>query len=154
MAREYRLEGRVHFTGAVPESDLPKYYAACDVFLHPNRIDAMDCEGFGIVFLEAQAAGKPVIGGRTGGVPETMIEGETGFLVSAEDVAETSAVLQRLVENPELRNRMGQAARRHVANKFSWEAAARAAEDVHTQVVEAGTLASARGTVARRAASC
>jgi phosphatidyl-myo-inositol dimannoside synthase len=145
LTKEYRVQDCVSFTGSVPEADLPAYYAASDVFLHPNRICQADCEGFGIVFLEAQATGKPVVGGRTGGVPETMIEGETGLLVSGEDVAETASVLRRLVEDRALRSRMGEAARRHVTGKFSWETAARAVEDVHRQVLRSGTLRAARG---------
>ena len=144
LAVEFGVSDCVFFTGAVPEADLPAYYAAADVFLHPNRICDADSEGFGIVFLEAQACGKPVIGGRSGGVPETMIEGETGFLVSGEDVEETAAMLRRLVNNQQLRSRMGDAGRRHVALRFSWEAAAHAVEDVHRQVIEHGTLRAAR----------
>jgi phosphatidylinositol alpha-1,6-mannosyltransferase len=138
LAKEYGVQDCVSFTGKVPEDDLPAYYAAADVFLHPNRIFEADSEGFGIVFLEAQATGKPVVGGRTGGVPETMIEGETGLLVSGEDVAETAAVLRRLVEDKELRARMGAAGRRLVATQFSWEKAARVVEEVHRRVVESG----------------
>jgi phosphatidylinositol alpha-1,6-mannosyltransferase len=96
------------------------------------------------VFLEAQATGKPVIGGRNGGVPETMIEGETGLLVSGEDVAETAAAVSRLVADPALRYRMGLAGRRHVATQFSWEAAARVVEEVQDAVFAAGTLRAAR----------
>lgn len=149
LAKEHGVSDLVSFTGAVPEADLSAYYAAADVFLHPNRVHEADSEGFGIVFLEAQATGKPVVGGRTGGVPETMVEGETGLLVGGEDVAETAAVLRRLVEDGGLRRRLGEAGRRHVAEAFSWARAARAVEDVHRQVLEAGTLRAAQGGARR-----
>ena len=66
------LTNRVTFEGSVPASQLPAYYAAADLFVHPNRVDGTDFEGFGIVFLEAAASGLPVIGGATGGVPEAV----------------------------------------------------------------------------------
>jgi phosphatidylinositol alpha-1,6-mannosyltransferase len=138
------VRDRVVFTGIVSPADLPAHYAMADIFLHPNRISFTDSEGFGIVLLEAQASGKPVIGGRTGGVPETMIEGKTGLLVSGEDVAETTCVLRRLIEDEGLRARMGAAGRRHVSERFSWDVAARTVEDTHRQVLEFETLSAAR----------
>jgi phosphatidylinositol alpha-1,6-mannosyltransferase len=144
LAEELGVRACAHFTGKVPEADLPAYFAAGDVFLHPNRIHEADSEGFGIVFLEAQATGRPVVGGNTGGVPETMIAGETGLLVSGEDVAETVSALRPLLENKALRSRMGEAGRRHVVQNFSWEKAARAVEEVHHQVLAHGTLRAAR----------
>ncbi|OLD20126.1 MAG: hypothetical protein AUJ01_04745 [Acidobacteria bacterium 13_1_40CM_3_65_5] len=74
------------FAGTVSDADLPAFYAACDIFLLPNRVDDGDIEGFGIVFLEAAASGKPVIGGDNGGVPEAVERDVTGLLVDGADV--------------------------------------------------------------------
>src|SRR5207244_13456776 len=93
LVGEHHLEGRVLFAGIVADADLPAFYAACDVFLLPNRVDDGDIEGFGIVFLEAAASGRPVIGGDSGGVPEAVERDVTGLLVdgaSVEAVADAS----------------------------------------------------------------
>jgi phosphatidylinositol alpha-1,6-mannosyltransferase len=140
LARELDVGDAAVFTGKVPETELTAYYTASDIFLHPTRVFESDTEGLGIVFLEAQATGKPVVGGCNGSVPETTIEGETGLLVSGEDVEETAAVLLRLVEDPAPRSRMGAAGRRHVASSFSWERAARAVAGVQHQVLAARAL--------------
>jgi phosphatidylinositol alpha-1,6-mannosyltransferase len=124
LAQECGVAGRVCFEGAVPDAELPSYYAACDVFLLPNRKDGEDIEGFGIVFLEAQAAARPVVAGRTGGAPEAVAEGETGLLVGGDDVAELAAALDSLLSSAELRARLGAAGRARVLREFSWERAA------------------------------
>jgi phosphatidyl-myo-inositol dimannoside synthase len=121
------LRDRVTFAGAVSAELLPAYYAAADIFLHPNRVDQGEVEGFGIVFLEAAAAGLPVIGGNTGGVPEAIEEGVTGLLVSGTDVGEVAAAVRTLGANPAIRTQMGEAGRARVCGHFTWE---RAAEEV------------------------
>jgi phosphatidylinositol alpha-1,6-mannosyltransferase len=133
LAAECGVAGRVRFEGAVAEAELPEYYAACDVFLLPNRRDGEDIEGFGIVFLEAQASARPVIAGRSGGAPEAVAEGETGLLVSGDDDAELAAALETLLSSAELRARLGAAGRERVLREFSWE---RAAGVVRTLVEE------------------
>ncbi len=88
MVSEAGLGDVVRFDGEVPSSGLPSYYAAADLFLMPNRVDGVDVEGFGIVFLEAAAAGRPTIGGSSGGVSEAVEDGVTGLLVSGTDAEE------------------------------------------------------------------
>ena len=117
---------RVQFLGEVPENDLPDLYAACDVFVMLNRtMPDGDVEGFGIVFLEANACGKPVVGGRSGGAVEAVRDGQTGFLVPEgdDDVAVTSVV--RLLCDPDLRTRLGEVGRRWAIKHFSWDRTAR-----------------------------
>jgi phosphatidylinositol alpha-1,6-mannosyltransferase len=126
LAVECGVASRVHFEGAVPESELPAYYAACDVFLLPNRQDGEDIEGFGIVFLEAQAAARAVIAGCSGGAPEAVAGGETGLLVSGTDVEELAGAIERLTSSEELRRRLGAAGRERVVREFSWERSAAA----------------------------
>ena len=86
---------QVFFAGIVPENELTAYYAASDIFLLPNRVHEGDIEGFGIVFLEAAASGKPVIGGNSGGVPEAVQRDVTGLLVDG-SVDEVVKAIRRL----------------------------------------------------------
>jgi phosphatidylinositol alpha-1,6-mannosyltransferase len=117
---KHGLSNHVMFAGIVPAGALPSYYAACDVFLMPNRIDAGDFEGFGIVFLEAAACGKPTIGGKSGGASEAVQDGETGMLVSGTDVDELAGAIDRLISSAELRSRFGGAGRERVLRQFTW----------------------------------
>lgn len=113
LASDLGCSEEVIFTGHVPERELPALYAACDVFVMPSRpLPQGDFEGFGIVFLEAGACGKPVIGGRSGGVPEAVIDGVTGILVDPTDVGEISDALTRLLRDEEEAARLGMAGRR------------------------------------------
>ena len=111
----------VTFTGEVPSELLPHYYAACDIFVLPNRVEQGDVEGFGIVFLEAAASGKPTVGGRSGGVPEAMADGVTGLLVGGTDVEELAATIERLMDSESLRRSLGEAGRVRAVREFSWE---------------------------------
>jgi phosphatidyl-myo-inositol dimannoside synthase len=134
LAQQHGVADRVHFEGAVDTSLLPSYYAACDIFLMPNRLEGQDFEGFGIVFLEAAAAGKPTIGGTTGGSPEAIAAGQDGLLVEGKDPAELAAVIRTLAESAELRQRFGAFGRIRASRDFSWERAARLVTDVHRRV--------------------
>ena len=125
-ARSLGLGDRVVFLGVVPEDALPALYAACDVFLMPNRQDGVDFEGFGIVFLEAAASGLASIGGRSGGVPEAVENGVTGLLVSGTDVTELASAMRKLMAR-DVRAAMGTAGRARVLREFTW---ARGAERV------------------------
>lgn len=126
LARACGVADRVDFAGKIPDEELPAYYAACDVFLMPNRADGADIEGFGIVFLEAQATERPVIAGRTGGAPEAVAEGETALLVGGDDPSELARALDELAGSPELRARFGRAGRERAAGLFTWNDTARA----------------------------
>jgi phosphatidylinositol alpha-1,6-mannosyltransferase len=132
QARKAGVADITFFAGAVPEDELPQWYRAADVFVLPNRLDGVDFEGFGIVLLEAAASGLPVIGGRSGGVPETMIDGQTGWLVEPTDRDELVRRMSGLAGSQELRARFGTAGRDRVIAEFSWpRAAARVAEIDH-----------------------
>jgi phosphatidylinositol alpha-1,6-mannosyltransferase len=129
-----RLEGlvaqrgvgdRVFFAGIVPDEELAAHYAACDIFLLPNRIDQGDIEGFGIVFLEAAASGKPTIGGDSGGVPEAIERDVTGLLVDG-SVGAVMGAIRALAGSEERRRRFGIAGRVRADGCFSWQRAAKA----------------------------
>lgn len=129
LAKQHGLADRVVFTGAVSDEELIGFYKQCDVFLMPSRQ-----EGFGIVFLEAMAFEKPVIGGNHGGTPEVIADNETGFLVQHGDVAALAERIIRLLSDDELRRRMGQAGRRRVEDRFTFAPFRRRLIDFLTQV--------------------
>jgi glycosyltransferase involved in cell wall biosynthesis len=112
---------RVRFTGAVPHTELPKIYAAADLYLWPAINEA-----YGMAFLEAQAAGLPVVAGRTGGVPAVVTDGITGRLTPVGDAASFAEAVAQLLDRPDERARLGAAAARRVASHHDEAAAARA----------------------------
>ena len=138
LAGAEHVQDRVFFVGSVGDEALPAYYAAADMFVLPNRIDTDgDIEGFGIVFLEAAAAGRPVIGGRSGGVPEAVEDGVTGLLVDGSDVEAVAAAIRELAVSPETRRRMGRDGRARVLARFTWDQAARSVSDLQRRLIDA-----------------
>ncbi len=124
QVRDLGLGDAVVFAGAVSGEDLPAWYAAADIFVLPTRSDGVGFEGFGIVFLEAAAAGLPVVAGRGGGVPEAVEDGVTGTLVSGLDASELASALDELCRSPERRRQLGRAGRERVVASFGWQQAA------------------------------
>lgn len=143
LVAEAGLETTVSFVGAVSADDLPLYYAASDIFLLPNRIDNGDIEGFGIVFLEAASAGLPTVGGNSGGVPEAVEHGATGYLVDGANVDDVAAILRRLIDDPALRAHLGGAGRRRVLTSFTWERAAEQVARIQSAVLTESVSSSA-----------
>jgi phosphatidyl-myo-inositol dimannoside synthase len=139
LARSLGVAERVTFLGKVADGELPGLYAASDIFLMPTRDDDRDIEGFGIVYLEAAAAGRPSIGGRNGGVPEAIEEGVTGLLVEGHDAGELARAIKTLADAPQLRLAMGAAGRERVLRTFSWERAARCVEALHAELTRERT---------------
>jgi len=131
LVAERGLTRCVTFAGAVSDGELPAYFAACDVFLMPNRREGADIEGFGIAFLEAAASGKPAIGGTTGGAPEAVEDGRTGVLVSGTDAHELAGAIVRLAGDPDARRRLGHAGRSRVLERFTWDRAAAEVTAIH-----------------------
>ena len=115
LAREQDVD--VTFTGGVPSAELPAHHAMADVFAMPCRTRGrgLDVEGLGIVFLEASATGVPVIAGRSGGAPEAVRDGETGFVVDGRSVTEIADAVSRVLADPQLAARLGAAGRAWVA---------------------------------------
>jgi phosphatidylinositol alpha-1,6-mannosyltransferase len=131
LARDHDVSDRVVFLGAVASEMLPSCYAAADIFVHPNRTEGLDFEGFGLVFLEAAAAGLPVIAGRTGGAPEAVEAGQTAVLVSGTDLGELVSSLQALLADPARCRAMGRAGRERALGQFSWDRAAELTRRAH-----------------------
>jgi phosphatidylinositol alpha-1,6-mannosyltransferase len=116
----------VVFAGEVPETDLPRYYALGDVFAMPcrTRLAGMEVEGWGNVFLEAAACGRPVVVGDSGGARETVVHGETGLLVDGRDAAAVADAVASLLEDPAYARRLGKAGRARVEAEHTWAGAA------------------------------
>ncbi|MBW3602562.1 MAG: glycosyltransferase family 4 protein [Actinobacteria bacterium] len=121
-ARTLRVAGAVTFAGPVAGTDLPAFHTAADVFAMPcrTRLGGLDAEGLGIVYLEAQACGRPVVAGRSGGAPEAVLEGESGLVVDGRSTGRVAAAVADLLEDPSRRRRMGAAGRAFVAGRFAW----------------------------------
>jgi phosphatidylinositol alpha-1,6-mannosyltransferase len=122
LAREQGVESDVVFTGSVPWAELPQHYAAGDVYAMPCRTRAagLDVEGLGIVYLEASATGLPVVGGDSGGAPDAVREGETGYVVGGRDVAALAARLTDLLTDEARAKAMGVAGRAWVEQEWQW----------------------------------
>ena len=115
----------VRFLGFVPDDELPALYNAVDVYVGASRRYDLLAEGFGIAIVEASACGLPVVGGRAGGVPDAVRDGETGILVDPDDAAAVAHGITRLLDDVELRRRMGAAGRRAVETYYNWDRVAR-----------------------------
>ncbi|MFD9035467.1 glycosyltransferase family 4 protein [Streptomyces sp. NPDC059567] len=113
----------VRFTGAVPWEELPAHYGAGDVFAMPcrTRRGGLDVEGLGIVYLEASATGLPVVSGDSGGAPDAVLDGETGWVVRGDAPAESADRIATLLLDPELRRRMGERGRAWVEDRWRWD---------------------------------
>lgn len=112
---------RTRFLGAIEPEAMPSAYAEGDIFVWPGVREA-----YGMVYLEAQAAGLPVVGSRRGGIPELMIEGETGLLAEPDDVAGFADRIRALLDSPERVGEMGAAASAHVLRHHSLDTGRRA----------------------------
>jgi len=124
LAHDLGIADRAHFLGHVSPADLPRWYNACDVFVMPNREINGDNEGFGMVFLEAAACGKPVIAGRDGGTGSAIVDGITGYQVDGKQEQAVASALAEVLGDPALAERMGRAGLARAHGEFSWESVA------------------------------
>ncbi|GAA4550071.1 glycosyltransferase family 4 protein [Streptomyces collinus] len=132
LAHETGVASAVRFTGAVPWSELPAHYGAGDVFAMPcrTRRGGLDVEGLGIVYLEASATGLPVVAGDSGGAPDAVLDGETGWVVRGGSPQETADRITVLLGDAELRRRMGERGREWVEEKWRWDLLAEHLKDL------------------------
>ncbi|MFG2562241.1 glycosyltransferase family 4 protein [Streptomyces sp. NPDC048496] len=123
LAAETGVTDSVRFTGPVPWEELPAHFGAGDVFAMPcrTRRGGLDVEGLGIVYLEASATGLPVVAGDSGGAPDAVLDGETGWVVRGGSVEETADRVATLLGDPELCRRMGERGRAWVEEKWRWD---------------------------------
>jgi phosphatidylinositol alpha-1,6-mannosyltransferase len=144
MVKELALQSSVIFAGRIPDDELCAYYRTCDLFVHPNRtMPDGDTEGFGLVFLEAGACAKPVIGGNTGGVPDAVVHGSTGLLVDGESHLEVAEAVIRILSNPELANMLA-ANGREWSNRFRWESTARKLRNLCVELTSTNDIAESK----------
>jgi phosphatidylinositol alpha-1,6-mannosyltransferase len=120
LIREHSLEGVVHMLGAVDAHDLARWMNACQVFAMPNRNINGDNEGFGMVFIEAAACGKPSLAGDAGGTAAAVVNEVTGLRVDGTSREEVTAALRRLLTEPDWAARLGEAAWSRATREFSW----------------------------------
>jgi len=118
LVAKLSLQNSVIFTGKISNDDLKVFYSLCDVFVMVSR-PGTRIEGFGLVYAEAGAYGKPVIAGRTGGVPEAVRDGYNGILVDPYSIDEVERAIRTLLSNPSLAQEMGRNGRKLVEEKFN-----------------------------------
>lgn len=144
LVRERGLADHVQFLGSRGDDELIRYYQQCDLFALPNIEVDGDFEGFGMVLLEAQACGKPVIAGRSGGAAETLREGATGLVVDCDNLPALAQTTLMLLLADDQRRCMGQLARQWAAARFDWSHQAMRVQRLCTQCFgEPATLTAA-----------
>jgi phosphatidylinositol alpha-1,6-mannosyltransferase len=132
------VRDNVQLVGETDDRRLIASYQQCDLFILPNRQVNQDIEGFGMVLLEAQACGKPVIAGASGGTSEAMHAPATGRVVPCETPEGIASVVAELFRDPKQRDSMGQTAREWVVANFDWSALATQAADMFQPSMQGG----------------
>ncbi|TWT33775.1 GDP-mannose-dependent alpha-(1-6)-phosphatidylinositol monomannoside mannosyltransferase [Posidoniimonas corsicana] len=120
LVNECGVQASVVFRTDASDTELLQMYQQCDLFALPNRRVGADIEGFGIVLLEAQACGKPVVAGRSGGTRETLKEGVSGVLVDCGDPDSIAREVLRMLADERRLVAMGNAARQWIEGNFDW----------------------------------
>lgn len=118
---QYKVNNHVIFTGMIGDSEAACLYELCDIFIMPARqLANKDVEGFGIVYLEANLFGKPVIGGKSGGIPEAIVDEKTGILVDPTSIHEITSNVLYLLNNPDKAHVLGIQGMDRVHSQFQW----------------------------------
>ena len=131
-----QLSVRVRFLGKQPPEQVRHWMNCAQVFCGPSIVaDSGDAEGFGMVFVEAQAMGLPVVSFATGGVTEAVIHGQTGLLAPEKDTAQLTKAIQRLLTDEALRQKFARAGQAHVAKKFDLHKNTRQLETIYDEVI-------------------
>ncbi|HEX4380111.1 MAG TPA: glycosyltransferase family 4 protein, partial [Candidatus Acidoferrum sp.] len=131
MSKGSGVQGHVHFYTGLTYAELSACYSACEIFALPSR-----GEGFGLVYLEAMARGKPVIGGAHGGAPEVIDDGKTGYLVQHGDVPQLATSIGTLLSDPALGREMGARGRERVNREFKFGVFAKSLKKILRELCE------------------
>jgi phosphatidyl-myo-inositol dimannoside synthase len=131
---------QVVLAGSAGWDELPACYAALDLFAMPcrTRLGGMDVEGLGMVYVEAQACGVPVLAGRSGGAPEAVRDGVTGTVVDGRDRRAVVSAIDRWLSDPDARRAAGRAGRSWVEERWAWDLVAARFDGLLREVVGAG----------------
>ncbi|MFD7031214.1 glycosyltransferase family 4 protein [Streptomyces sp. NPDC059917] len=123
LAASSGVTDSVRFTGALPWGELPAHFGAGDVFAMPcrTRRGGLDVEGLGIVYLEASATGLPVVAGDSGGAPDAVLDGETGWVVRGGSATDAAEKIVTLLRDPALARAMGERGRAWVEERWRWD---------------------------------
>jgi len=148
LSSQLQLQGHICFAGPQPPAALPPLYQNSHVFVGPSVVARSgDTEAFGLVFVEAMAAGRPVVGTAVGGIPEVVIAGRTGLVVEPQSPDSLAAAINRLLDSPAEAGRMGALARRWARRKFDWHLVAARYANLLAQAAGAGECTGDNGHV-------
>lgn len=134
LVEQLALSENVQFMSEVSDNQMIEAYQQCDLFVLPNRSVGRDIEGFGMVLVEAQSCGKPVIAGDSGGTVETMVVGETGYIVDCTKPDFLAKAVVSILENTDEAAGMGEKGRQHVNASLDWENLSKQAEKLFDTV--------------------
>lgn len=131
LARQQRIEDNVSFVGYFPDEKLPDLYAAADVFVLPALY-----ENFPFAILEAMSTGLPVVSTRVGGIPELVIDKQSGLLTEPGDYEQLADVITRLLQDSSFAEELGRKARQLVEEKFAWPLVTRHLVDLYQTIAQ------------------
>ena len=122
LSAELEVEQHVQFLRGITDEQMIECYQQCDLFILPNRTIDNDIEGFGMVLVEAQSCGKPVVAGDSGGTKETMLLGESGFIIDATQPSNIASTVVGMLSDEQKLKDMGSKGREHVLKSLDWKA--------------------------------
>ena len=129
---ELNLQDYISFLSYIPDKAIPTYYTECDIFVLPSIVDDRgDTEGLGVVFLEANACETPSLGTDVGGITDAIEDGVSGFYINEKDPADIADKIERLGNDPALREQLGVQGRRRIEEKFNWNTIAKQIIEVY-----------------------
>jgi len=134
LANDLGISTHVRFTGPLPAESVREVLKEADIFVMPTQCP----EAFGVAALEAQAMEVPVLASRKGGIPEAVLDGETGILFDPDKTRELSAAITKLITNPGLRKQMGKKGRQFVSETYNWSVCAKKMEDIYFSLLNRG----------------
>jgi phosphatidylinositol alpha-1,6-mannosyltransferase len=121
LALDLDVQDNVQFLAEISDDEMIHCYQQCDLFILPNRTIGNDIEGFGMVLVEAQSCGKPVIAGDSGGTSETLVDGQTGFIIDATKPEPIVSAVISILNDEQKLTTMAEQARLHVQSSLDWQ---------------------------------